>query len=216
MPNIKDLIQQIKVNQSLHKHQLEEIERKRKEHKTLKTTNDDIVSKEEEIKNILLAVKLLLEKITYGNKVMLEAFATEAMQKVFTDKNYSIELEVREDTKRPAINILLVENGVKQDIRDSVGGGIVTTLGLLFQIYYLEVYELNKVLFIDEGLKEVSKTKLGADTNIDYLSNLLQFLKDLSKERGYKIVVITHDESVREIADVVYRVKDGEVDELKM
>lgn len=166
------------------------------------------------INNILLACKLMLEKITYQNKAKIEQFITYALQTIFTDRNYGIELEIKEDVKRPALTIMLVENGIKQDIKDSVGGGIITTLGFLFQIYYLEVYNKNKVMFIDEGLKEVSKLD-EEQSNVDYLSNLLEFLKWLSTEHGYKFVIVTHDDTVKDIADSVYGVKLGKVSLVK-
>ena len=209
-----DFLQDIKEKQTLYKYLINEAETKQSDYNTLLHETNELVAVSDALKNILVAVKLILEKITFENKARLELFATNAMQQIFTDKDYSIELEIKEDTKRPAINILLVENGIKQDIKDSVGGGIITTLGLLFQIYYLEVYELNKIIFIDEGLKEVSKTNLN-ETTVDYLTNLLNFLKALSQERNYKVVVVTHDESVKQIANQVYVVRDGEVNKIK-
>lgn len=214
MLNIKETIKAIKEKQTLYNHLIEEIADKEQSKVKLCEDVEELTTSLDSVNNILLAVKLILEKITYENKARLEMFVTNALQSIFTDKNYSIELNVREDTKRPAIEIMLVENGVKQEIKDSVGGGIITTLGLLFQIYYIEIYELNKIIFIDEGLKEVSKTSIN-EANINYLDNLLNFLKDLSRERNYKIIVITHDDSVKRIADVVYQVKDGEVNLLR-
>lgn len=186
-----------------------EVQKKSKE-ETLSLHNSTL----EEINQIMLACKLILEKITYQNKVKIEEFITYALQNIFTDRDYRIELEIKEDTKRPALTMMLVENGIKQDIKDAVGGGIITTLGFLLQIYYLEVYNKNKIMFIDEGLKEVSKLDQEAE-NIDYLGNLLQFLKWLSEDRGYKFVVVTHDDTVREVADTVYRVRLGEVEKIK-
>lgn len=209
-----DFLQDIKEKQTLYKYLISEAETKQSDYNTLLQETNELITVSDALKNILVAVKLILEKITFENKARLELFATNAMQQIFTDKDYSVELEIKEDTKRPAINILLVENGIKQDIKDSVGGGIITTLGLLFQIYYLEVYELNKIIFIDEGLKEVSKTNLN-ETTVDYLTNLLNFLKALSQERNYKVVVVTHDESVKQIANQVYVVRNGEVNKIK-
>lgn len=181
------------------------------------TANKNLIGskdKQHDYDNLQLACKLILEKLTIENKTKLEQFSTYALQSIFTDKDYSIELEIKEDTKNPSITILLVDNEVKQDVRGSVGGGIITVLGFLFQIYYLEVYGLNKIMFIDEGLKEVSKAGLEND-NVDYLANLLLFLQELSKERKYKFITVTHDDSVRLIADKVYRVRNGEVRELE-
>lgn len=178
----------------------------------IKTYNTEITEASKNIQglnNVLLACKLILEKITYLNKTKLENFITYALQNIFTDRDYKIELDIKQDGKLPALTILLEENGIKQDIRDSVGGGIITTLGFLFQIYYLEVYGRDKTMFIDEGLKEVSK--LDKDSEVDYLANLLNFLKWLSDERDYKFIIITHDDFVQTIADKTYRVNKGEV-----
>lgn len=178
----------------------------------IKVLNNDITelsNRVDSVQNVIDACKLILEKITYLNKVKLENFVTHALQTIFTDRDYSIELDIKEDVKRPALTILLVENGIKQDIKDAVGGGIITTLGFLLQIYYLEVYELNKIMFIDEGLKEVSK--LDDESEVDYLSNLLNFLKWLSDERGYRFVIITHDNFVKTVADKTYKVVRGDV-----
>lgn len=174
---------------------------------------DNFIDQNKALDNLLTACKLILEKITYNSKTKLEQFVTFALQQIFTDKDYQVELEIKEDVKNPALTIMLVDNGIRQEVKDSVGGGIITVLGFLFQIYYLEVYGLNKIMFIDEGLKEVSKVDL-ENTNVDYLGNLLNFIKTL-EQRGYHFVIITHDDSVRLIADKVYRVKNGNVEELK-
>lgn len=189
-----------------------ENELKVKQEKVKNLTNDISVENNllDGINNVLLACKLILEKITYQNKAKIEQFITYALQNIFTDRDYSIELEIKEDVKRPALTIMLVENGIKQDIKDAVGGGIITTLGFLLQIYYLEVYNKNKIMFIDEGLKEISKVD-EEQSNVDYLSNLLLFLKWLSDERGYRFVIVTHDDSIRKVANKVYSVKNGDV-----
>lgn len=194
---------------AIYRNNLETLKQKDQEIKTSQEIIKEASNSIQELNNVLLACKLILEKITYMNKTKLEQFITYALQNIFTDRNYEIELDIKEDGKLPALNILLVEDGVKQDIRDAVGGGIITTLGFLFQIYYLEVYGKNKIMLIDEGLKEVSK--LDKDSEVDYLANLLNFLKWLSEERKYKFVIITHDDFVKTIADKTYKVNKGEV-----
>jgi DNA repair exonuclease SbcCD ATPase subunit len=153
------------------------------------------------------------EKITYQSKVSLENFLTYALQQIFTDRNYEIKFNLKEETKKPGLELMLVENGVEQEITDAVGGGILSTLGLLLQIYYIEKHELNKIMFIDEGLKELSSTKLSESEDKSYLENLLTFIKWLAKEKNYKFILVTHDQKVREFADKVYEVKKGVVAE---
>ena len=111
------------------------------------------------------------------------------------------------------LEFTLVEDGIEQGITDAVGGGIISVLGLLSQIYFLELYGLEKVLFIDEGLKEVSGYNSTGDIN--YLQNTLSFLKYLAENKGYMFVIITHDTYVKDIADVVYEVESGKVRKLK-
>lgn len=183
---------------------------------TLKVEKESLIaslaSQEEDkslLDNILYACKLILEKLTYNSKTKLEHFITYALQNIFTDRNYQIKLSIKEDTKNPGIELTLVEDGIEQEITDAVGGGILSTLGLLLQIYYIEVYNLRKIMFIDEGLKEVSTGH--GELSVNYLDNVLKFLKWLSEEKDYTFVIVTHDNRVRQFADRVYEVKKGEL-----
>jgi ABC-type iron transport system FetAB ATPase subunit len=171
-----------------------------------------LTDEKDSLDNLIYTCKLILEKITYANKESLEAFLTYAAKSIFTDRNYAIELVLRDDTKKPALELTLTENGIQQEITDSVGGGIISTIGLLLQIYYIEVFNLSKIMFIDEGLKEISTGLNNESTeSINYLNNLLEFLQWLSKERQYAFVIVTHDNNVRKFASTVYEVTLGEV-----
>jgi len=172
---------------------------------------DRLVPLKDDNTNISYACKLLLEKLVNTSKSQLENFLTFAINQIFPNREYSIELILKKDSKQPALELTLVESGVKQNIKDSVGGGILHTLGLLLQIYYIEVYKLNKVMFIDEGLKAVSSNSTFDGKGISYLENVLNFLKYLSKERGYTFVLVTHEDKVREYADKTYIVERGKV-----
>jgi putative ABC transport system ATP-binding protein len=39
--------------------------------------------------------------------------------------------------------------------------------------------------------------------------NVIRILGQLAHEQGYCVIVVTHDPEVAELADQVYRVKDG-------
>ena len=205
-----ELIQQIKEKQSLYSYKSETLEKLKTSQanlqEKLKAYKEDL----EEANNMILACKLLLEKLVNSNKASLENFLTFALKKIFTDRNYSIKLNLKEDSKRPGLDLVLVENDIEQNLSDSVGGGILSTLGLLLQIYYIEAFKLSRVMFIDEGLKEISKAD-PSNLSKDYLSGILDFLKWLSEEKNYIFVVVTHDQDVVSKSDIVYRVSNGEV-----
>lgn len=174
-----------------------------------------ILEKEDKSKsysNIVSATKLILEKLTSETKGRLEAFVTYGLKQIFPDRNYELNLILKEDSKRPGLDIALVENGVVQEITDAVGGGILSTVGLLFQIYYMEIYGLNKIMFMDESLAAVSKSDEADAESVNYLNNVLHFLNHLSKTRGYRFVIVTHENKVKDIADSVYYIKNGKVE----
>lgn len=167
---------------------------------------EEKVNLKKENQDVLDATKLILERLTYESKGRLENFLSNALSQIFPDRNYELKLILREDTVRPGLEITLIEDGIEQEITDAVGGGILSTLGLLMQVYYIENYGLNKVIFIDEGLAPVSDA---------YLVNIMSFLKFISEGRQYKIVVVTHKELVTEYADFAYKVERGKIEALK-
>jgi len=205
-------IQQKKNNYEYTEQALKDvIAEKVKLNKTLQT-NIDL---KQNYQNIIEATKLILERLTSESKIRLEQFVSYGLVQIFPDRAYGFKLILKEDTKKPGINMVLVENGIEQEITDAVGGGIVSTIGLLLQIYYLEVYGLNKIMFMDESLGAISKENEDDIESISYLNNVLHFLKYLSKNRGYKFVIVTHENKVKDLADSVYNIKMGEVEVYK-
>lgn len=213
--NSLEVLKNIKEKQASYRYASVRLEELKKSKEDLVNSLSSKESEKVKLESIIYACKLILEKLTYNSKVKLENFLTYALRNIFTDRNYEIKLIMREDTKRPALELTLVEDGIEQEITDAVGGGILSTLGLLLQIYYIEVYNLRRILFIDEGLKEISTGNLSVigdnKETTNYLSTVLLFLKWLAKEKDYSFVIVTHDNNVRNFADSIYEVQKGEV-----
>lgn len=207
-----EIIKAFKDVVSLKKYKEDSLKRLIAEKDRLSDKKNDLKDREEQFDNLMYTCKLIIEKITFNSKHKLEKFLTYAFQNIFVDRDYKVELSLKEDTKKAGLELTLVENEVRQEVTESVGGGIITTLGLLLQIYYIEVYGLNKVMFIDEGLKEVSTGQMvNGHESVNYLANILNFLKWLSEEKDYRFVIVTHDAQVRAFADKIYEVKEGSV-----
>lgn len=204
----RELINHIEQGKIVYNQEVQRLAMLESEVTKLKERIDSQAVYKDKLENLVFACKLILEKLTYESKHKIEEFLTLALRNIFVDREYSIKLDINEEAKRPSLNIILIENGIEQDIKDAVGGGILSTLGLLLQIYYLEVYGLERIMFIDEGLKEVSKD---LDTGKSYLHNILQFLKYLADSKDYTFVIVTHDSTVSELADKTYEVIKGEV-----
>jgi len=209
MKSNNSYIERIRGYKQLFEYKQTQLEKVEKEKDEIKESLDKIIESKDKLDNLNYACKLILEKITHVSKIKLELFLTGAVKRIFSDRNYEIKLVLKEDTKKPGLELTLVENGIEQEITDSVGGGIISTLGLLLQIYYIEVYNLNKILFIDEGLKEVSTGINATSESVNYLENLLVFLKWLANEKKYALVIITHDNTIKKFADRIYSVEKG-------
>jgi len=212
MPTYNDIINAFKEKESLANYKKETLKKYLNDKEQLIKNKEELTDRLEKFDNLMFTCKLIIEKITFNSKHKLEKFLSYAFQNIFTDRHYAIELTLKEDTKKAGLEITLIEGDKRQEITESVGGGIISTLGLLLQIYYIEVYGLNKIMFIDEGLKEVSTGQMingREDTN--YLKNILNFLKWLSEEKQYKFIIVTHDTHVKEFADKIYEVNKGSV-----
>lgn len=120
---------------------------------------------------------------------------------IFDDRDYAIDIVV-EDNKRASIHLKYIDdegNEISPDIRDC-GGGIRTVVGLLMQIFFLFHYQVEKLLVVDEGLSMVSS---------EYLPNLFGLLDNLARNNHLKILLITHDERMKEYATKQYVVENN-------
>jgi DNA repair exonuclease SbcCD ATPase subunit len=87
---------------------------------------------------------------------------------------------------------------------DSRGGGIVDVVSLALRLAMLELLRprVDGPLILDEPAKMVSQT---------YLPNVAYFLKQYARQTGRQILLVTHADSLAEVADRSYLVtqKDG-------
>lgn len=120
---------------------------------------------------------------------------------IFNDCNYSVEIII-EDNSRASIHLIYVDedgNVIRPDIRDSVGGGIQTVIGVLLNVFFLFQYGIAKLLILDEALSQLSS---------EYLPNLFGLLDELAKKKGLKLLLITHDDRMTKYASRQYVVED--------
>jgi len=143
-------------------------------------------------------MKSLQELLTYG------------LQTIYTDKNYEVEIEISERANAKTAEFFLWcdtadHTRIRCKLRDSVGGGIQTTVALILRVYFIIHLGLRRVLFFDESLTQVSA---------EYHEGLFTFLKKVEQDLGFDILSITHSSEFIEFADKMYRMKDGVLREL--
>lgn len=141
-------------------------------------------------------IKRLNEILDYGVKT------------IFDDCDYSIEIRVSDNNKATIHLVYSDEEGNKlePDIQ-SCGGGIRTVIGCLMNVFFIYHYRVEPVLFIDEGLSQISTT---------YLGNFFSLLNELAIKNKLKILLITHDDRFLQYATKRYEIVDHVAKEIKI
>lgn len=132
----------------------------------------------------------------------IETLVTEGLQTIFGD-DLSFHLVPGVRAKTPVVDLVVrsrLADGttVDTDVLAARGGGLAAVVGFLLRlvILLLSKNKQDTVLFLDETFAHVSA---------EYLPRLIEFLKDLVAKTGVQIILVTHEESFQEAADVIYR-----------
>ena len=137
---------------------------------------------------------------------------TKLYQVVFENKDRVI---IQTDIKRnvPVASILIEteRNGEKitLDPVEEEGGGKLDIISLGLRLAGLLLYTptLNRVLILDEPLKNLSTNETSAKA---YRQRTAEFLKMICEEYGIQIIMTTHDKAFVDIADRKFVVELGE------
>jgi len=144
----------------------------------------------------------LVESILDKNVRLVEKLVTFGLKEVFfPDKNLSLKLEQTE--KRGHINLEPItsdlDHKVEGPVQKSFGGGVVQVQSFLFLIMYKVLLKSSPLLFLDESFSNVSE---------EYQPRVGELMSALCKRFNMIIVLVTHNQSILEHADVIYEAKD--------
>ncbi|MCG0276063.1 MAG: ATPase [Thermosediminibacteraceae bacterium] len=181
---------------------------KLEEEKASKIIQFEELNKEVEL---LEKVRILLQKTSeYAReqaKQQIEMLVTRCLQFIFGE-NIEFKIELSEVRGRPEAEFYVVSSYGDTSIitkpQDARGGGIVDVISLALRIAVIQCSNtyVNGPIILDEPAKHVSN---------EYISNVAQFLKQISKIFKRQIIMVTHNQFLSEIADLAYKVelKDG-------
>lgn len=169
----------------------------------------DIDSKLEELesdRNTLRKCKPIIDDIIskFSDSLLrkLEELLTIGLQKIFFDRNYSVQIKVVEKRNAKCIELLLNDDGNLIPVKDSnVAGGILVVIASIIQIFYvINLESVSNYLFLDEQFSQLSKM---------YVPTFMEFIKTLCEDTGLSIVLITHDSKFIEYGDRIYLADKG-------
>ena len=150
-------------------------------------------------------LKEVIDKMSRDHIEKVEDLVTFGLQTIFYDRDYALKIEVTEKRNNKAAELYILESRDGEVIKcteDEVGGGVRVVIGFILQVFYIQYFEQNRVIFADEAFSELSDS---------YIDGLMEFINQLAEKRGFKIVLISHDNRLTPNADRVYRVEKGEV-----
>ena len=173
----------------------------------------DLITKQNELEqvanliDILEQVRFLLQRTSeYAReqiKQQIEMLVTHCLQFVF-GPNLEFEIDLNEVRGKTSAEFYVISTyndvKIKTKPQDARGGGIVDVISLALRIAVIQSTDTYKdgPLILDEPAKHVSS---------EYISNVAQFLKQISDVFHRQIIMVTHNQYLSEIADLTYKVE---------
>lgn len=152
----------------------------------------------------LEVIRSLMSALSQEGIQVLEGLITEGLGIVFPDRNYSVKVQVEDKRGVKQMSFVLEESTcdgiIACDVRNSVGGSIISVVSLITQIFYIRQAGGLPILFVDEAFSDISK---------EYHEALFGLLRIFNQKMGMNYLIITHDSGVLTYADSVYEIKDG-------
>lgn len=166
----------------------------------------DLIKKEHNYELAVDLMKKLVEGLSQSQIRHLEELINSALETIFFDRQYFIELQITELRNTNNLHIILNEVNeqgelIKTKIDDN-GGGIKCIVGFILNVFYILYHKQYPILFMDESFTNLSK---------QYLPYIKSLINSLSDKYGFIFVLVTHDTELMNLADRTYLVDKGNV-----
>ena len=135
-------------------------------------------------------------------KTRIEETVTAALVAVF-NQPLEFKIDIREKAGQPTAEWVLVspygDLNLESNPEDSNGGGVVDVISLALRLAMMELSrpKVDGPLLLDE---------IGKMISAQYAPNVAYFLKQYAEKVGRQIIMVTHNEALADVADIVYRV----------
>ncbi len=191
MKNILDLVSRVKAV----KVAVSNIERERNA-LVEQSAKADFLAVTERKSQVLIqeAAKTLQNNI----KSALTTLCTKALKDVFPDKDISFNVNFVPHKHTTAIEMSIQEDGIDYDPLESRGHGLADVLTFALRVSILALQpNLRRILIMDEPFTRVSE---------EYRDRVIEFVKEVSKQTGIQIILVTHIPELAENANKVFTV----------
>lgn len=150
------------------------------------------------------AISILIEKVNERALGELVGLVNRAIGYIFDDRNFTFFHLIGQSRGR-ILNFYLKEiepNGseIVADIRDAMGDGIRTVVGLMILIFYIKLTKSKRIIVLDEAVTSINEI---------YLENFFAFIRGVAKEGQFTFLIISHDPRFEQYVDHVYIMRKG-------
>lgn len=186
---------------------LSQYEQTKRDKETASQELKDLISKEASYEKAVDLMKKIIEGMSQSQINHLESLINSALETIFFDRKYFVELQITELRNTNNLKIVLNEitdDGqlLKTDLNDN-GYGVKSIIGFVLQIYYILYYHQYPIMFMDEAMTQLSK---------QYLPYFKSLINDLAEKYGFIFVLVTHDTDIMNLSDRTYFVDKGKVE----
>lgn len=145
----------------------------------------DILGK---VSTVLASLSSVLTQKTMGK---IDALVSTALREVFPDLDLQFRSEARILRGSPHVDHYFVDRGKLRSL-DAIGGGPIDVASLVLRAISQKLFKLSPVLVLDEALVHVSSC---------YRERAGLFVKNLARQLGLDIVMVSHQTGVIQNAD---------------
>ena len=161
---------------------------------------EDSLNQDKQIQDLL---NITAQKIWIKTKGRVESLVDRALSSVFPDRNYKFLMDHEMKRGVPNVYFLVAEDGVEIDIWEEGGLGVADVIGFTLRVLFLACYRPKQaqMLMLDEPFSHIH--------NVDqkeYMVNASRFVRQIAKEMGIQIIVITGNPYLLAEADQVFKV----------
>jgi hypothetical protein len=122
------------------------------------------------------------------------------LKTVIPDQELDFECEITTKMNKPWVEFLTVNSdGISANALEGFGGSVAQIESLILRVLAILQLKLYPLIILDESLNAVSE---------EYLPNLSYLLKELSKQLGVKILLVTHNKEILHSATRIYKASE--------
>lgn len=176
----------------------------RKQYEDLQDLVLELTRKEEVLDKVCELFRALIDKEMLGNIQSSQELLTEGLQYIFEDLDISV--KARTTIQRGKVSVDFVTQQIHKDglvtegnTMDIYGGSVATVQSVLLRVVVVTRRGLRPLLLLDESLSAVAE---------HYVPRVGIFLRTLADKLGLDILVVTHNPTLIDEANVAYRIKN--------